>query len=109
MDIIQEFSDILGMHTDIPEAFRIAGGYFVNSVTLGRFYKLEDMHNYRPNIFVLLASPPKITRRGELIKGIKTVIFNAFKTYHNLLKDDKDLDANKAHMFDGGSPEIALL
>ena len=102
-DIIQEFSDILGTHSDIPEAFRIAGGYFINASTIGRFYELYDMDFFKPNLYIVLASPPRITRRGELLKSINKVTTSAYYEYHKILDDNKAIDEIKSHMFDGGS------
>jgi hypothetical protein len=105
MDIIADFFNIVKKHTDIPNAFIIAGAYGIVARTVGRFFKFEDLKNYRPNLFIILASPPKMTRRGELLNCIKQTTDAAFNTYHELLKSPNALEEQKAHMLDGGSPQ----
>jgi len=103
---MSRFRNIIEEHTDIPEKFTVAASYLLISETLGRFYKLKELEGYRPNLYIILASAPKITRRGSLTKAFTFVLETAFKIYYKELKNDKKLNFEiRAHMLEGGSPQ----
>ena len=104
--IMTRFRKIVSAHTDIPQKFIIPVSYMIIAETIGRFYKLEGLHNFRPNLFVILASAPKIGRRGTLLKVFNHVLQSAFITYYETLGEIKKIGMElKAHQLEGGSPQ----
>jgi len=103
---MNRFQKIIGEHTDIPDKFTTAISYVLISETLGRFYKIEYLKDYRPNLYIVLASAPRITRRGSLTKAFSYVLDGAFANYYKILDKDKLLSFEiEAHMLEGGSPQ----
>jgi len=104
--IMSRFRKIVSDHTDMPKKFIIPVSYLIIAETIGRFYELEGLRKFRPNLFIILASAPKIGRRGTLLKIFNQVLQAAFLTYHEL-KDDiqKGIEELKAHQLEGGSPQ----
>jgi hypothetical protein len=105
MDIMDSWIKILRAHTDIPLKFCKATSYSLVAQTLGRFYSLGEVIGYRPNLYILISSPPRFTRRGALFGLFRHTINGAFKGYHNKLGDKLHLDEIKSHQMDGGSPQ----
>ena len=103
---MKRFQNIIGEFTDVPEKFTLAVSYPLIAETLGRFYKLSHLKDYRPNLYIILASAPRITRRGSLTKAFSYVLEGAFSNYYKELEKDELLSFEiKAHMLEGGSPQ----
>ena len=103
---MNSFQNIIEEYTDVPEKFTTAISYLIISETLGRFYKLRGLKDYRPNLFIILASAPRITRRGSLTKAFSYILEGAFSNYYKELQNEKLLGFEiKAHMLEGGSPQ----
>jgi hypothetical protein len=104
-DIRKEFVDIVSSHMDSPDEFIEATSYALMSKTVGRYYELEQIPGMKPNTYILLSSPPRVTRRGELAKCLKIVSNTAYTLLHNSLPDGDAETEIIANMLDGGSPE----
>lgn len=105
-DLRKKFVDTISSHTDPPIEFIEATSYGLISKTLGRFYYLKEL-GYRPNTYILLSSPPRATRRGELVNCMQKVANAAYRTYHKKIDNEKTNIDNeiKSNMLDGGSPQ----
>ncbi len=103
---MERFQNIIEEYTDVPEKFTTAVSYPLIAETLGRFYKLTHLKDYRPNLYIILASAPRIGRRGSLTKAFSYVLEGVFSIYYKELKKDELLGYEiKAHMLEGGSPQ----
>ncbi len=82
--IVDNFSDILNKYTDAPEIFIKASAYSIVSSTLGPFYNILNARNIKANLYIVLASPPGLGRRSEVMKLTNLVKETAFKKYVEL-------------------------
>ncbi|MFA5102487.1 MAG: hypothetical protein WC525_04990 [Candidatus Thermoplasmatota archaeon] len=105
---ITRFESSLKKHTDINDFFRNAGGYTIIAQTLGRYYILDD-YELRPNMYIMVSSPPRMGRRGDLFHYVDIVKNSCFDQFHNAglspeNRAKKNLEIT-AHSLDGGSPQ----
>lgn len=101
--LTKEFVDIVSNHSDVPRNFQLAGAYSIISQTIGRYYELYDFSNLKPNTYIIVASAPRFTRRGELLKCVKKVTNTAFEVYNSETNNAEY--EKKSNMLEGGSVE----
>jgi len=66
-DLIDEFVDIVTPYCDAPSSFIEAGGYYLISTLLGRYFRCTQMpQRGRPNIWFILSSIPGRMRRSTI-------------------------------------------
>jgi len=66
-DLIDEFVDIVTPYCDAPSGFIEAGGYYLISTLLGRYFRCTQMpQRGRPNIWFILSSIPGRMRRSTI-------------------------------------------
>ena len=66
-DLIDEFVEIVTPYCDAPSSFIEAGGYYLVSILLGRYFRCTQMpQRGRPNIWFILSSIPGRMRRSTI-------------------------------------------
>jgi hypothetical protein len=66
-DLIDEFVDIVTPYCDAPSSFIEAGGYYLISTLLGRYFRCTQMpQRGRPNVWFILSSIPGRMRRSTI-------------------------------------------
>ena len=94
MNLIEEFTFITQKYCDTPQLFSKAGGYFLVSSLLGKYFSSSMMPPPgRPNIWFILSSIPGRMRRSS-IHGYTMYVYE--KVMIKYLKDngcgDEDID-----------------
>ncbi len=66
-DLIDEFVGIVRPYCDSPDCFIEAGGYYIMSTLLGRFFRCTQMpQRGKPNTWIILSSIPGRMRRSTI-------------------------------------------
>ena len=105
MNLIDDYSKIVGDYTDAPPVFVKASAYSIVSTTLGGFYKPVSVRNKKPNEYIVLSSPPAMGRRSEIIHFTNFTKEYAFRKYVELKKRDNIDDIIRAISLESGSPQ----
>lgn len=92
-NFVDEICNCLEKITDAPKIFIRACAYFLVSISQG--LKVDPVYfDIRPNIYVLLSSPPGLTRRSTLISRYTIPVFK--KAYSTYLADRYGIDVREA-------------
>lgn len=83
-DFVTDFTSIVEEYTDSPKIFITASAYSVISCTLGPFYNILNARNKKANLFIVLASPPGLGRRSEVMSFTNIVKETAITKYVEL-------------------------
>jgi len=111
IDILRKFSDIANRYSDAPDLFVTAGGYYIVSTCLGRFYYMPNIKVSRPNVWFIISSIPGRMRRSTILNYTNKVIDVALREFFRLSQaiDDDAINEKiiKSQIEDGNAPGIA--
>ena len=83
-DAIDKWCEIVEKYCDSPKLFIEAGGYYLTSVLLGRFFRCPQLpQRGRPNIWIILSSIPGRMRRSTLQHYANYVFKNALLEFYD--------------------------
>jgi len=91
-DLIDEFVEIVTPYCDAPSSFIEAGGHYLISILLGRYFRCTQMpQRGRPNIWFILSSIPGRMRRSTIQHYTDHVYQHAMMRYYEKLNVNLDL------------------
>lgn len=109
-DLIDEFVDIVTPYCDAPSGFIEAGGYYLTSTLLGRYFRCTQMpQRGRPNIWFILSSVPGLMRRSTIQHYTDYVYQRVMMGYYERLNITPDFsDEEEEELTEEEKTELTL-
>ncbi len=93
--LLADTAKLMRRYVDAPAAHIIGFAYGLSSCLFGKYVNIIEMQGGGANLYVILAGPPGVTRRGTCLRMTTTLL----KKAHNVATNQDDFDEHVMQSF----------